>query len=93
MPIVIGLFLIPVVIGIIYTLNLITTPKKTRIKLHITLVALAIGFIVLCLIMNAEPFKFEIHYSVMYMLYRAEYFISVAIIFLFTPFLWIIVVF
>ena len=45
------------------------------------------------MIIRAEPFDFEDHYSVEYMFYRGEYILYAGLIFLFTPFIWIIVVY
>lgn len=92
MPVVIGIFLIPVVFAIMKISNLITTKKKIRIILNILLILIPIIYIVLCLIIRAEPFDFENHYSVEYMIYRGEYILYAGLIFLFTPFIWIIVV-
>ena len=92
MPVVIGIFLIPVVLAIMKISNLITTKKKIRIILNILLILIPIVYIILCLIIRAEPFNFEDHYSVEYMIYRGEYILYAGLIFLFTPFIWIIVV-
>ena len=93
MPIAIGALLIPIVLVIMKIANLITTKKKIRILLNILLILIPIIYIVLCLIIRAEPFDFEDHYSVEYMFYRGEYILYAGLIFLFTPFIWIIVVY
>lgn len=93
MPIAIGALLIPIVLVIMKIANLITTKKKIRILLNILLILIPIIYIVLCLIIRAEPFDFEDHYSVEYMFYRGEYILNAGLIFLFTPFIWIIVVY
>ena len=93
MSIAIGALLIPIVLVIMKIANLITTKKKIRILLNILLILIPIIYIVLCLIIRAEPFDFEDHYSVEYMFYRGEYILYAGLIFLFTPFIWIIVVY
>ena len=93
MPIAIGALLIPIVLIIMKISNLITTKKKIKILLNTLLILIPIIYIVLCLIIRAEPFDFEDHYSVEYMFYRGEYILYAGLIFLFTPFIWIIVVY
>lgn len=92
MPIIIGLILIPIVIAIMQKSNLITTKKRNKILLNILLILISIIYIVLCWITRAEPFNFEDHYSLEYMIYSGEYILYTGIIFLFTPFMWIILV-
>lgn len=92
MPIIIGLILIPFIIGIIMKSNLITTKKKTKILLNILLILIALIYIILCLIAKAEPFNFEDHYSLEYMIYTGEYLIHAIVIFICSPFMWIILV-
>lgn len=90
MPIIIGIILIPVIIAIIKKSNLVTTKKKNKIILNILLILISIVYIILCLIIRAEPFNFEDHYSLEYMIYTGEYILYSGIIFMFTPFMWII---
>lgn len=92
MPIIIGLILIPIVIAIMQKSNLITTKKRNKILLNILLILISIIYIVLCWITRAEPFNFEDHYSLEYMIYSGDYILDTGIIFLFTPFMWIILV-
>lgn len=92
MPILIGIILIPVIIAIIKKSNLVTTKKKLKIILNILLILIPIIYIILCLIIRAEPFDFEDHYSIEYMIYSGEYILYSGIIFVFTPFIWIIIV-
>ena len=91
MPVLIGIILIPVIIAIIKVSNLITTKKHIKIILNILLIIIPIIYIVLCLIIGAEPFDFEEHYSIEYMIFRGEYILNAGIIFVFTPFVWIVV--
>lgn len=93
MPLIIGLILIPLIIAIIYKANLITTKKKNKIILNIILILISIVYIIFCLIIRKEPFNFEEHYSLEYMFYSGEYILNSGIIFMFTPFLWIILVY
>ncbi len=92
MPVLIGIFLIPIILAIMKISNLITTKKRTKILLNLLLILIPIIYIILCLIIRAEPFDFEDHYSLEYMIYRGEYILHAGLIFLFTPFMWIIVV-
>lgn len=92
MPLITGLFLIPIVLLIIKKSNMITTTRKGRILLNFSLIVIAIAYIIFCFIINKEPFKFEIIYSVEYMLCRGDYILNAGIIFLFSPFMWIIAI-
>lgn len=90
MPILIGLILIPIIIFIIKKSNSITTKKREKIILNILLVSISILYIVLCWIIRAEPFDFKDSYSTDYMIYNGEYILYSGIIFMFTPFMWIV---
>lgn len=92
MPILIGLILIPIIIFIIKKSNSITTKKRDKIILNILLVVISILYIVLCWIIRAEPFDFKDSYSTDYMIYNGDYILYSGIIFMFTPFMWIVVV-
>lgn len=92
MPLIIGLFLIPVVLMIIKKSDRVTTTRKNKILLNFSLFIIAIAYIIFCFIINMEPFKFEITYSVEYMICRGEYIFNAGMIFLFSPFIWIIVI-
>lgn len=90
MPFLIGLFLIPVVLGIIYKINQVKTIKRTRILLNISILTIALAFIIFCLIVRMAPFDFEDAYATTYMLYRGYHIGWTATIYVFTPFMWII---
>ncbi len=90
MPLIIGLVLIPIIIFIIIKSNSITTKKRDKIILNILLILISILYIILCLIIRVEPFNFEDHYSTEYMFYNGEYIVYSGIIFMFTPFMWIV---
>ena len=90
MPLIIGLVLIPIIIFIIIKSNSITTKKRDKIILNILLILISILYIILCLIIRAEPFNFKDHYSTEYMFYNGEYILYSGIIFMFTPFMWIV---
>lgn len=92
MPILIGLILIPVVILIIIKSNLVTTKKKNRIILNTLLILISIIYIIGCLVIKAEPFDFEVMYSLEYMFYSGDYILYSGIIFIFSPFMWIILI-
>ena len=92
MPLLIGLCLIPIVLLIIKKSNEVTTTRKNKILLNISLFFIALVYTILCLIINMEPFNFEISYSVEYMICRGDYILDAGIIFMFSPFMWIIVV-
>lgn len=92
MPLLIGLCLIPIVVLIILKSNKVTTTRKNKILLNISLFLIALIYTIVCLIINMEPFNFEIAYSVEYMICRGDYILNAGIIFMFSPFMWIIVV-
>ena len=92
MPLIIGLFLIPIVLQIIKKSNMVKTTRKVEILLNFSLIVIAIAYIIFCFIINKEPFKFEIIYSVEYMICRGEYIFNAGMIFLFSPFMWIIAI-
>lgn len=79
----IGLFLIIPVILILVRLHSIKVKKMEEIILNGSLISLSILFILLCFIVNKEPFAFEINNP-------TDYFVYTAVVFLFTPFLWIV---
>ena len=90
MPLIIGIFIIPLIILIINKSNLVTTKKKHQIMLNILLILICIIYIVFCFEINLEPFKFEEQYSKEYMIYTGRYILYSGIIFAFTPFMWIV---
>lgn len=92
MPVIIGLLLIPIIILIIIKSNLITTKKLNSILLNILLIFISIIYIVFCLVIKAEPFDFEVSYSLEYMFYSGDYVLYSGLIFMFTPFMWIILI-
>ena len=73
MPLIIGIFIIPLIILIINKSNLVTTKKKHQIMLNILLILICIIYIVFCFEINLEPFKFEEQYSKEYMIYTGRY--------------------
>lgn len=89
MPIVVGLILLPVVAAIIYRANLLNTRKIERVALNLLLPVTAVLFFIFCGIVKEEPFTFEEHYSLTYMIMRGEYILEFAVIFVFTPFMWV----
>ncbi len=92
MPLVIGLVIIPAVYALIHKANLIKISKKRSILLNVLLVLIAFLFILICWIVRMEPFDFEDHYSVEYMIYSGDYLLYSGLIFMFTPFMWIILI-
>lgn len=92
MPLVIGLALIPAVYALIHKANLVTSSKKRSILFNVLLILLAFLFVIFCWIVRMEPFDFEDHYSVEYMIYSGEYLLYSGIIFMFTPFMWMILI-
>lgn len=81
--IIIGLLLIPVVLGIIIKLNGLKLKKWVRALLNISLLAISLLYMILCLTLNIEPFDFNITNF-------TDYFIYSAVVFIFSPFLWIV---
>lgn len=92
MLVIIGLILIPVIIAIIKKSNSVTTKKKYKIMLNILLVLISLIYIILCWIVRTEPFNFENHYSIEYMIYSGEYILYSGMIFMLTPFMWIVLI-
>lgn len=81
--IIVGLVLIPVVLSIIIKLNGLKLKKWTSILFNILLLAISFLYIILCFALNSEPFNFNITNF-------TDYFIYSAVIFIFSPFLWIV---
>jgi len=81
--IIFGVLLIPVVLGIIIKLNGLKLKKWTSILFNILLLAISFLYIILCFVLNSEPFNFNITNF-------TDYFIYSAVIFIFSPFLWIV---
>lgn len=90
MPLVIGLALIPAVYVLMHKANLLTISKKRSRLYNVLLVLIAFLFIIFCWIVRMEPFAFEDHYSVEYMIYSGGYLLSSGLVFAFTPFMWMI---
>lgn len=90
MPMLIGIILIPIVVLIIKEANRITTSKKQRRILNLSLILITLIYIIFCWVLKAEPFNFKSHYSNEYMIYNGEYILYTGIIFVFSPFMWII---
>lgn len=82
----IGLCIIPIIILIIKRLSAIKIKKSEKIILHSIMLLISITFIILCFVVNQEPFNPEINEPSEYILYSA-------IIYLFTPFLWIVTIY
>lgn len=76
-----------------YKAQLVDTKKKVRIALKTSLPVIVIIFLLACFIVNVEPTDIEIHYSVMYMIFSGGYVIHALLIFVFSPFMWIIVIY
>lgn len=92
MPVVVGIFLLPVVGFVIYMSNRFSVKKRTRVLLNALLVFISLSYIVFCLIVNQEPFDFGISYSLTYMIFRGEFITGAAVIFIFTPFMWVVLI-
>lgn len=83
MMILIGLCIIPIVVLITRKLKKFDTSLKTKIILNVLLLAIAFGYIAITFLANQEPFQFEITDS-------GDYYLYSACIFIFTPFLWMV---
>lgn len=81
--IIVGLLLCPIVMGIVFKLRKYNLKKKMRKVLHAVLFIITFFYIVLIFILNTEPFQFEITRV-------SDYLLGFVIIFIFSPFLWII---
>jgi len=83
MVLLIGLLIIPAVLFIILKLNKSETRKTIRVLLNLSLVLISLSYLILAFGLNVEPFTFVIQDA-------SDYFIYSALIFVFSPFLWII---
>lgn len=92
MPVVVGLMFVLPVAAIIYKSNLITTKKKVRVLLNLSLVLLSMLFIAFCWLVKEEPFDFEEYYSPAFMLLRGDYILNSLVVIVFTPFMWMILI-
>ena len=77
-----GLCLIPVSVWVLVKERDFKTTEKQKTLLDLGLFGISVLFIYLTFLVNKEPFTFEIESGRDYLLYTA-------LIFLFTPFLWI----
>lgn len=84
MMMIIGLFIIPLIVLIILRLKSIKIKKFEKILLNILLIFISILFVYLCIKIGQEPFVFDGANG------TSDILIEVAVIFLFTPFLWIV---
>lgn len=82
MMLLIGLLIVPFSILIISLIRNFKTNTKKRIMYNLLLFLISMVFIVITFLVNMDPFKFEIKTS-------EDYLVYLAIIFIFTPFLWI----
>lgn len=82
MMLLIGILIVPFSIMIISLIRNFKTSTKKRIMYNLLLFLISMIFIITTFLVNMDPFKFEIKTS-------EDYLIYVAIIFMFTPFLWI----
>lgn len=81
----VGLFLIPIALLIIFLLRKFNTGRKVKILLNIFLIAISIIYLFLCLSLNTEPFNYDIQQA-------KDVFIYSAVILIFSPFLWVVLV-
>lgn len=92
MPLVIGLALIPAVYLLIHKANLVSIRKRKKVLFNVLLILIAFLYLIFCWIVRMEPFDFKDNYSVEYMIYSGSYLLHSGIIFLMTPFMWMIVI-
>lgn len=86
MMLLIGLLLLIPTILLIVAYNNLKTKRNKKIIINISLILMSIIYMFFALIINQEPFAFEINNIF-------DYFIKAAVIYVFSPFLWIITVF
>lgn len=82
MMLIIGLFLIIPSVLLLIKIKDYRSSSKLKIKLNILTLLMSILFIIIVFMVNMDPFKFEIQTKEDYLIYSA-------LIFLFSPFLWI----
>lgn len=92
MTLILGLILIPLVLLIIKKTTLVKTKKRTKIILNILLILITIIYIIVCFALNLEPFDFTGEYSPYYMIYNGDFLLMSGVIFVFEPFMWIILI-
>ena len=81
--IIVGLILCPISIAVVIQLNKFSIKKSIKIGLQIYLWLSSLLYVISCFIFKIEPFNFEI-------LSAGDYFISFAVIFVFSPCLWVL---
>ena len=86
MMLVIGLIIIVPIIFIVIRLNEIKIKNLERIVLNSCMILISLLYIFLCFFVNKEPFQFKIYEP-------ADYITYTAVIYTFTPFLWIITIY
>lgn len=82
MTLVLGLFLIPLSIYSIIKLNSFKVTKKEKIIHNLLMILVPFLYLVICFLLEMEPFVFEIDRA-------ADYLVFSLVIFIFTPFMWI----
>ena len=82
MTLILGLFLTLVSIFLIYKLKKFNITKKEKRKYYIAMFLETFLYLLLCFIVDAEPFNFEDAYR------AGDYIIYSLVILLFTPFMW-----
>lgn len=81
--IIVGLFLIPIALFLMFQLRKFNIGRIARILFNICIITLSIVYLVLCLTLKTDPFNYDIQET-------EDIFIYSAIIFIFSPFLWIV---
>lgn len=77
----VGLLLMNVPLYMLIKINELNTSKRKRICLDISLIFLAIVYIIFCIVLKTEPFNYDI-------ILPGDVFLYSAVIFAFSPFLW-----
>ena len=86
MMLIIGLFIIIPIVLIIKKLNEINIKKHKKIVLNLGMLLISFLFIFLCFVVKKEPFVFRLYNP-------GDYITFSAVIFAFTPFLWIVTIY
>ena len=81
--ILVGAMLLPIVIAIVLILKLKILKKSSKILLELFITLTSILYMILSIVTKTEPFDFNI-------VYPGDYIIKAAVIFVFSPFLWVV---
>lgn len=92
MPIVLAMCLTPIAFFTARAAESYRVDKKNAFLLNCLLVFMVVAFYVFCFLINAEPFDLPTEYSKAYMFFSGRYFTYACVIYVFSPFMWVITI-